>query len=81
MKEAPVWRTWRELPGVVFYRPFLRKSLGMAFTVGALLFAINHTDTVLAGRATSATWLKGLGTCIVPFCVANWGILVAQRRR
>jgi hypothetical protein len=41
---------------------------------------INQLDVVLAGRATLAVWLKAGLTYLVPFCVANWGILVASRR-
>jgi hypothetical protein len=35
---------------------------------------------VLAGRATLGLWLKAGLTYLVPFCVSNWGILVATRR-
>jgi len=52
----------------------------MAFGVGFVLFLINHSDAVFAGRATRSTYLKGLFTCIVPFSVANWGVLVGTRR-
>src|SRR5690242_4017003 len=41
----------------------------------------NHLDAVLAGRADWRTWLKGLLTYGVPFCVSNWGIVTASRRR
>lgn len=53
----------------------------IAILVGTILFAINQLDVVLAGRATAAVWAKVALTYLVPFCVSNWGILVATRRR
>jgi hypothetical protein len=47
--------------------------------VGTILFAINQLDVVLAGRATWVTWLKAALTYLVPFFVANYGVLVASR--
>jgi hypothetical protein len=48
--------------------------------VGTILFAINHLDEVIRGQATSVVWIKGALTYLVPFCVANLGVLVAARR-
>jgi hypothetical protein len=55
-------------------------QLRIALIVGTILFSINQLDVVLAGRATLGVWLKGGLTYLVPFCVSNWGILVATRR-
>lgn len=52
-----------------------------AFVVGTILFAINQLDVVLAGQATTGTWIKIGVTYLVPFCVANVGILIASHRR
>ncbi len=52
----------------------------VALIVGTILFSINQLDVVLAGRATLGLWLKAGLTYLVPFCVSNWGILVATRR-
>ena len=76
----PTWATWREALAVCAYRPHLRKTVAIAAIVGTVLFAINQLDVVLAGRATLAVWLKVALTYLVPFCVSNWGILVATRR-
>jgi hypothetical protein len=76
----PTWTRWGEIPGVVLYRPYLRRSLATAATVGTILFAINQLDHVLQGRADWRVWLKGLVTYCVPFCVTNWGILTASKR-
>jgi hypothetical protein len=36
---------------------------------------------VLAGKATWGTWLKAALTYLVPFLVANYGLLVGSRRQ
>lgn len=38
-------------------------------------------DVVLDGRATAVTWIKAVITYVVPFVVANLGVLTATRRR
>lgn len=59
----------------------LRKTIAVALVVGTVLFLINQVDVVLAGRATGLTWLKVALTYLVPFCVSNYGVLVAVHRR
>ena len=61
-------------------REHLRRTLITAAIVGTALFAINQLDVVLGGRATPATWVKGGVTYLVPFIVANVGVLIATRR-
>jgi hypothetical protein len=63
------------------YPPFLKKTIRTALIIGLVLFVINHFDEVLRGHANAATWIKGTTTCMVPFCVANWGILIATCRQ
>lgn len=76
----PGWTTWREAYAVVAYRPHLRRTVRIALVVGTVLFAINQLDVVLAGRATATVWIKSAVTYLVPFCVANLGVLSATRR-
>ena len=57
------------------------RPLRVALIVGSVLFVINHLDEVLRGQATSAVWMKGAITYLVPFCVANLGVLIATRRQ
>jgi hypothetical protein len=57
----------------------LRSTLAVALLVGTVLFAINQLDVVLAGRATGSVWLKAGLTYVVPFLVANYGLLVGAR--
>jgi hypothetical protein len=55
--------------------------VAVALVVGTVLFLINQLDVVLAGQATGLTWLKVAVTYLVPFCVSNYGVLVATHRR
>ena len=57
----------------------LRRTVAVALLVGTVLFAINQLDIVIGGRATPVTWLKIALTYLVPFCVANYGLLVGVR--
>lgn len=65
----------------VICRPHLGKTIRAAMVIGTVLFAINHLDVVLAGKATWVTWLKSALTYLVPFCVANYGLLIGSRRQ
>jgi hypothetical protein len=66
---------------VIAYRPHLRKTVRIALVVGTVLFCINQLDVVLRGNASTATWVKGTITYLVPFVVSNLGVLVASRRQ
>jgi len=77
---ALTWSTAAEAWRVVAHRPHLRQTALTALIVGTLLFAINQLDVVLSGAATTATWVKTAVTYLVPFAVANVGVLVASRR-
>ncbi len=52
----------------------------MALAAGTVLFFINQFDVVASGRATPLVWLKVGLTYLVPFCVSNYGIVVASNR-
>jgi hypothetical protein len=77
----PTWTTWREALAVVRYRPHLRKTVRAALLVGTILFSINQLDVVVRHKATFGTYLKSSLTYLVPFCVSNYGILIATRRK
>lgn len=64
---------------MITYRPHLRTTVTVALVVGTLLFAINQLDVVLRGDADAIVWLKSAVTYLVPFCVANAGVLAACR--
>jgi hypothetical protein len=74
------WWTAAEAWRVVAFRPHLRRTMLTALIVGTVLFAINQFDVVLSGAATTGTWVKAAVTYLVPFAVANVGVLVASRR-
>jgi hypothetical protein len=76
----PTWSSLQEAIHVLAYPPFLRKTIGTALFVGIVQFLINHLDEVLRGEAQTTTWVKGAITCLVPFVVSNWGILIATRK-
>ena len=78
--QAPSWSTAAEAWRVATYRPHLRRTLLTALIVGTELFAINQLDVVLSGAATTGTWVKAVVTYLVPFVVANVGVLVASKR-
>ncbi len=78
--EPGTWREWREALRLVVEPTHLRRTAVTAVVVGTVLFAINQLDVVLAGHATTAVWLKTGLTYLVPFVVANVGILIATRR-
>lgn len=66
---------------MVLFPPHLRNTFRAAVVVGTLLFSINQLDVVIRGEATQLVWIKGGVTYLVPFAVANYGVLVATRRR
>ncbi len=78
---GPSWHTIPEAVRVVLHPPYLRKTVRIALCVGCVLFAINQLDVVLRGQATTIVWIKGGLTFLVPFCVSNFGILVASRSK
>lgn len=77
----PTWVHPREWPGCVRYPRHLRRTALTAVLVGTTLFLVNHLAVVLANRATLATWLGTGASFVVPFCVANVGVLIASCRR
>ena len=78
---TPTWTTWPEALRVVAHRRHLRATVPIALVVGTVLFVINQLDVVLGGDASTATWVKGAVTYLVPFVVSNLGVATATRRR
>ena len=58
----------------------LKRTVATALIVGTILFAINQLNVVLDGDATPLVWIKTGVTYMVPFVVANVGILIATHR-
>ena len=80
MTATLTWSTAREAVRVVLHPPHLWRTGVTALLVGTLLFAINQLDVVLAGHADATTWLKAGLTYLVPFGVANAGLLFGCRQ-
>lgn len=78
--EPPTWTRPREILPVVAHPPHLRRSLATAAIVGTVLFSINQLDVVLVEGWTLRIAIKSVLTYLVPFCVANIGILSASKR-
>jgi hypothetical protein len=61
--------------------PVVRRALGYAVVVGALLIAINHGDALLAGELDATRlWKIGL-TVLVPYTVSTLSSVGALRSR
>ena len=57
----------------------VRRALGYAVVVGAVLIAINHGDALLRGEVTSERLLKMGLTVIVPYLVSTFSAVAATR--
>ena len=77
--EAPTWQRLSDIPACIWYKPNRMRTAAAALIVGTVLFLINHLDATLRGRATTGTWVETGISFLVPFCVANLGLLVATR--
>jgi len=77
----PTWATRRQALQAVCYRRNLRSAVVIVLIVGTVLFAINQLDVVVHGGASTTVVVKIALTYLVPFCVSNYGVLVATRRR
>lgn len=75
------WSGWRQAVRVVFWPAHLRRTIATAALVGTVLFAINQLNVVLDSHATAVVWVKTGVTYLVPFAVANVGILIATHRQ
>lgn len=62
-------------------RAVVRRALGYAGVVGAVLIAINHGDRIAAGRVAAGDLVKmGLTVC-VPYLVSTFSSVGALRSR
>lgn len=74
------WQRWCDIPRFVGERRNLVRSGVTAATVGIVLFLINHLGPVLAGDTGATVWMATGLSFLVPFGVANVGLLVASHR-
>ena len=57
----------------------LRRTLRIALIVGVVLTVINQGGVIVAGDATTATWVRCGLNFVVPFLVSNAGLLSGRR--
>ena len=57
----------------------LRRTVKIAFVVGVVLTVINQGGVIAAGQATTLTWVRCGLNFVVPFLVANAGLLSGRR--
>ncbi len=60
-------------------RRHLRRTLRIALVVGVVLTAINQSDVIVGGDATTTTAVKCALNFVVPFVVSNLGLLSGRR--
>lgn len=60
-------------------RENLHRTVTIALLVGVLLTLINQSAVIAAGDATTATWVRCGLNFVVPFLVANAGLLSGRR--
>ena len=59
----------------------VRRALGYAVVVGAILISINHGDALLRGEIGEARLLKLMLTVMVPYCVSTSSSVVRSLPR
>ena len=70
----------RDWLGVATRPDVMRRALGYAVVVGAILISINHADALLRGELSPGRLLKMLLTAMVPYCVSTSSSVGAIRR-
>lgn len=61
----------RDFVAIAFSRAVVRRALGYAVVVGAILIAINHADALLRGDVDVVRGLKMALTVLVPYAVST----------
>ncbi len=79
-RAARTWSRAAEIPRVCLDPRNLIRCITAALIVGTILFFINQADVVFGGGATTLTWIKIGLSYLVPFFVANYGIVLASQR-
>jgi hypothetical protein len=79
-RPARTWSNPAEILPVCLELRNLSRCIAAALIVGTILFLINQGDVVFGGQATASTWIKIGLSYLVPFFVANYGIVLGSRR-
>ena len=64
---------------IVFSSPVVRRALGYAVVVGAILIGINHGDALLRGELDGTRAFKMALTVLVPYTVSTFSSVQALR--
>ena len=67
---------WLQL---AFCRSVVKRALGYAVIVGAVLISINHGDAIVRGDLDATRWLKMGLTVTVPYFVSTLSSVAALR--
>jgi hypothetical protein len=59
----------------------LKSTVRIALVVGVVLTILNHADVIVSGDATVAIWVKCGLNFVVPFVVANLGLISGRAIR
>ena len=70
-------REWLRLS---FSKPVVKRALGYAVVVGAILIGINHGDAILSGDMDRLRWWKMGLTVLVPYTVSTLSSVGAMRQ-
>ena len=70
----------REWLAIALEPAVVRRALGYAIVVGAILIGINHGDALLRGELGSGRLLRMVLTALVPYCVSTSSSVGAIRR-
>ena len=81
MTDNAGWHRPAEAVGLFLRGHTLRTALPTALIVGTVLCAVNQGTTLLAGQATTGTWVRMVINYLVPFVVASIGYVGARRAR
>lgn len=68
----------RRYLSIAFSWPVVRRALGYAVVVGALLVVLNHGDALLAGEVDARRWVKMSLTVVVPYLVSTLSSVSAK---
>jgi len=80
VSDDETWSTAQQVAALALRGRTARTAVPMALIVGTILTAVNLGAIILAGDATTGTWIRLGINYLVPFLVASYGWLSARRK-
>ncbi|MGD9794357.1 MAG: nitrate/nitrite transporter NrtS [Acidimicrobiia bacterium] len=74
------WSGPVEAAGLILRGVTFRTASKIAVIVGSLLTAVNQGSVIVAGHATTPTWIRTVANYVIPYTVASVGYLTPFRR-